>query len=58
MYRSLTTFFSFLWYRYQHLLEASKNWIGSHEELMSRINTALDNPKPFGFITNLPKTTL
>lgn len=40
------------------LLEASKRWIGSHEELIERISHALDNPKPFGFIKNLERSTL
>ena len=38
------------------LLESSKRWIGSSEELKERINTALDSPQPFGFITNLQTT--
>jgi hypothetical protein len=44
--------------RRNRLMEASKNWVASPEELQARINAALDNPKPFGFITNLPKTTV
>eukprot|EP00955_Chlamydomonas_euryale_P096819 365034-Chlamydomonas_euryale.AAC.9 len=40
------------------LLEASRRWVGSTEELTERINAALDAPRPFGFITNLPRTTL
>lgn len=44
--------------RHQQLLEASKRWIGNAEELQERINMALDNPRPFGFITRLPKPTV
>ena len=44
--------------RQEQLLEASKTWVGSKEELALRISAALDNPRPFGFIRNLPKTTL
>ncbi|GAX82794.1 hypothetical protein CEUSTIGMA_g10220.t1 [Chlamydomonas eustigma] len=44
--------------REEKLLEASRHWIGSKEELLRRIEHCLANPQPFGFITNLPKTTL
>ncbi|KAG1681558.1 hypothetical protein FOA52_014066 [Chlamydomonas sp. UWO 241] len=44
--------------RRAQLLEASRRWVGSPEELSERIAAALDNPQPFGFITNLPRTTL
>eukprot|EP00798_Chlamydomonas_sp_ICE-L_P022798 gene22798-29967_t len=40
----------------QHLLEASRKWV-SKEDLEDRINLALENPEPFGFTTNLEKTT-
>ncbi|KAF5835329.1 hypothetical protein DUNSADRAFT_7561 [Dunaliella salina] len=36
------------------LLEASRHWI-SRETLVDSINHALDNPKPFGFTSNIPK---
>ncbi|GLC42999.1 hypothetical protein PLESTB_000278000 [Pleodorina starrii] len=39
--------------RYQRLLAASRNWI-RQEEFEAAIHRALDNPQPFGFITNLP----
>jgi hypothetical protein len=42
--------------RYQQLLEESRDWV-SREELIDRINQALDNPQPFGFVTNIPRFT-
>jgi hypothetical protein len=41
-------------YRYQQLLEESCDWV-SREELIDRINQALDNPQPFGFVTNISR---
>ncbi|MEW5307307.1 MAG: hypothetical protein WDW36_009714 [Sanguina aurantia] len=38
------------------LLEASRDWVGP-EELGARIEEALDNPSPFGFISKQPRTT-
>jgi hypothetical protein len=38
------------------LLQSSRKWIGSSDELKERINAALDNPQPFGFITDLTKS--
>ncbi|KAG2497496.1 hypothetical protein HYH03_004648 [Edaphochlamys debaryana] len=38
--------------RYQRLLEASRNWI-RESEFEAAIHTALDNPRPFGFMANL-----
>jgi hypothetical protein len=38
---------------YQRLLAASRNWI-RQEDFEAAIHRALDNPQPFGFITNLP----
>uniref|UniRef100_A0A7S0YEV9 Uncharacterized protein n=1 Tax=Polytomella parva TaxID=51329 RepID=A0A7S0YEV9_9CHLO len=40
--------------RYALLLEESKNWIDTEEELNSRIMETLENPEPFGFIVDLP----
>nr|8A22_Bv Chain Bv, mS26 [Polytomella magna]8APN_Bv Chain Bv, mS26 [Polytomella magna]8APO_Bv Chain Bv, mS26 [Polytomella magna] len=40
--------------RYAMLLEESRNWIDSEEELEKRINQSLENPEAFGFIVDLP----
>jgi hypothetical protein len=42
--------------RYKRLLQESREWV-SREELVERINHALDNPSPFGFDTSIPKFT-
>jgi hypothetical protein len=38
--------------RYERLLEASRHWI-REQEFEAAIHKALDNPEPFGFITNM-----
>lgn len=38
------------------LLQSSRKWIDSSQELKERINATLDNPQPFGFITELQKS--
>ncbi len=40
---------------YQRLLEASRHWI-RQDEWGAAVERAVDNPEPFGFITNLKVT--
>lgn len=40
--------------RRRALLEASAKWV-RQDELLDRINAALDNPAPFGFVTTQPR---